>query len=200
MAFECQSRWNSLCVGRCNTKIADAVQSPHQYAFFPTTIKAISLQIAGCLDVDWLDESTFATCSANRAIHLVSLSSKQAIRTFVSVLSFPTITQGIKKGMHLSGHTNEVNQVKFNKHKTILASCSDDFTARIWLSEAWTSPDGSIAAPDPSITDAELASKYPAKFVLSGHTNSVGAIRWCPTENGDTETLLATYVILTCRY
>ncbi|KAF8591928.1 WD40 repeat-like protein [Ramaria rubella] len=126
-----------------------------------------------CLDVDWLDECTFATCSANRAIHLVSLSSKQAIRTFV-------------------GHTNEVNQVKFNKHKTILASCSDDNTARIWLNEAWTTSDGSIAGAEQGLTEAELAKKYPAKFVLSGHINSVGAIRWCPTEDNATETLLAT--------
>lgn len=98
--------------------------------------------------------------------------------------------------MAFSGHTNEVNQVKFNKHKTILASCSDDHTARIWLSEAWTNSDGSIAEADQVLNDAESAKKYPAKFILNGHTNPVGAIRWCPTEDGNTETLMATYVHL----
>jgi transducin (beta)-like 1 len=98
-------------------------------------------------------------------------------------------------GMVFSGHTNEVNQVKFNKHKNILASCSDDYTARIWLSDAWTNSDGSMATAGQDLDEAESAEKYPAKFILSGHTNPVGAIRWCPTESGDTETLLATYVV-----
>lgn len=45
----------------------------------------INIYKAGCLDVDWLDESTFVTCSANRTLHLVSLLSYEAIRTFVLV-------------------------------------------------------------------------------------------------------------------
>ncbi|KAF8528107.1 WD40 repeat-like protein [Hysterangium stoloniferum] len=126
-----------------------------------------------CLDVDWLDESAFVTCSADYAIHLVSLSSKEAVRTFV-------------------GHTNEVNQVKFNKHRTILASCSDDNTARVWLDDSWTNSDGSIANPDNGLSKEELATRYPAKFVLSGHTHPVGAIQWCPAPLGTVETLLAT--------
>lgn len=62
------------------------------------------------------------------------------------------------------------------------------------MDDAWTNPDGNIATLEQGADEKELSMKYPAKFVLSGHTNSVGAIRWCPTENGIIETLLATCV------
>ena len=113
----------------------------------------------------------------------------------VSLTDFFSKLNKLKICVASSGHTNEVNQVKFNKQKTILASCSDDYTARIWLSETWTNSDGSIALADQELTEAESAKKYPAKFILNGHTNPVGAIRWCPAENGNTETLMATYAL-----
>ncbi|KIJ65057.1 hypothetical protein HYDPIDRAFT_39702 [Hydnomerulius pinastri MD-312] len=68
---------------------------------------------ACCLDVDWLDDSTFASCGSDRVVHIVSLNGTKPIRT-------------------LRGHTGELNMVKCNPSRTRLASCSDDTTARIW--------------------------------------------------------------------
>ncbi|KAH7923908.1 WD40 repeat-like protein [Leucogyrophana mollusca] len=66
-----------------------------------------------CLDVDWLDESTFASCGADRLVHILSLNGTKPIQT-------------------LKGHEGELNSIKCNTSRTRLASCSDDGTARIW--------------------------------------------------------------------
>ncbi|KAH7914745.1 WD40-repeat-containing domain protein [Hygrophoropsis aurantiaca] len=66
-----------------------------------------------CLDVDWLDESTFASCGADRLVHIVSLNGTQPIQT-------------------LKGHSSELNSIKCNPSRTQLVSCPDDGTARIW--------------------------------------------------------------------
>ncbi|KAH7886002.1 WD40 repeat-like protein [Phlebopus sp. FC_14] len=71
---------------------------------------------ACCLDVDWLDDSTFASCGSDRVVHVVSLSGTKPLRT-------------------LRGHTGEINMIKCNPSRTCLASCSDDATARIWSIE-----------------------------------------------------------------
>ncbi|KAA1467843.1 WD40 repeat-like protein [Dentipellis sp. KUC8613] len=68
-----------------------------------------------CLDVDWVDDETFASCGADRVIHIMSLSKEGIVKSF-------------------KGHENEINQIKFNPTRTRLASCSDDKTARIWKS------------------------------------------------------------------
>ncbi|PCH34026.1 WD40 repeat-like protein [Wolfiporia cocos MD-104 SS10] len=76
----------------------------------------------------------------------------------------------------LMGHTTEVNQIKCSPSRTRIASCSDDRTARIWNIE-------------------DVVFSRPANdevIVLSGHTNTVSTIAWCPvTAEGEHE-LLAT--------
>ncbi|GJJ09618.1 hypothetical protein Clacol_003841 [Clathrus columnatus] len=130
-----------------------------------------------CLDIDWLDDSTFVTCSSSQNIQMVSIYPDDAFRTIVR--SDQTLRTFV-------GHTGEINQVKFNEDRSLLASCSDDTTARIWTSETWTDANGSvITIPDPSTT-------YEAKVILVGHTNSVGAIQWCPSKDADSRTILAT--------
>lgn len=66
-----------------------------------------------CLDVDWKDNESFATCSTDKTIHLCKLGEAEAVRTF-------------------QGHTDEVNVIKWDPSGRLLASCSDDFTAKIW--------------------------------------------------------------------
>jgi transducin (beta)-like 1 len=68
------------------------------------------------------------------------------------------------------GHTDEINQIRFNKSSTRLASGSDDKTARIWNIE---STSGNVV-------------------VLNGHQNSVSTIGWCPYTAFGTNELLAT--------
>ncbi|GAU26081.1 hypothetical protein TSUD_225440, partial [Trifolium subterraneum] len=64
-------------------------------------------------DVDWRNNVSFATCSADHMIHVFKIGEDQPIKTF-------------------AGHQNEVNCIKWNPTGSLLASCSDDTTAKIW--------------------------------------------------------------------
>jgi len=68
---------------------------------------------APTLDVDWRDNTSFASCSSDKMIYVCQLGEDRPIKSFV-------------------GHTNEVNVVKWDPTGTLLASCSDDGTAKIW--------------------------------------------------------------------
>ena len=59
---------------------------------------------------------------------LVGIVQKGDPNIHVSLTDFFSKLNKLKICVASSGHTNEVNQVKFNKPKTILASCSDDYT------------------------------------------------------------------------
>ncbi|CAM9678388.1 unnamed protein product, partial [Ectocarpus sp. 13 AM-2016] len=71
---------------------------------------------APTLDVDWKDDLTFATCSTDKAIHTCVIGEE-----YVVVLS----------GLVLAGHCDEVNAIKWDPSGTFLASCSDDYTAKV---------------------------------------------------------------------
>uniref|UniRef100_A0A3B4BVK7 Transducin beta like 1 X-linked n=2 Tax=Pygocentrus nattereri TaxID=42514 RepID=A0A3B4BVK7_PYGNA len=68
---------------------------------------------APALDVDWQNNTTFASCSTDMCIHVCRLGSDRPLKTF-------------------QGHTNEVNAIKWDPSGTLLASCSDDMTLKIW--------------------------------------------------------------------
>lgn len=118
-----------------------------------------------CLDVDWLDDVTFATCGADKKINIMRVDYPVPIKTF-------------------AGHENEINQLKFNPSRTRIASCSDDHTARVWelghLPEAITIQ---TMRPTELITGS---------LVLRGHTDSIGSMSWCPNVRPDAHEMLAT--------
>eukprot|EP00771_Trimastix_marina_P003330 gnl/Trimastix_PCT/4571.p1 GENE.gnl/Trimastix_PCT/4571~~gnl/Trimastix_PCT/4571.p1 ORF type:complete len:472 (-),score=58.86 gnl/Trimastix_PCT/4571:197-1612(-) len=68
---------------------------------------------APTLDVDWRDDTSFATCSTDKMIYICQLGQASPIKS-------------------LHGHTNEVNAIKWDPTGNLLASCSDDGTAKIW--------------------------------------------------------------------
>lgn len=68
---------------------------------------------APTLDVDWQNNTHFASCSADTDIHVYRLGVDKPIKTF-------------------SGHKNGVNAIKWDPSGSILASCSDDHTAKLW--------------------------------------------------------------------
>lgn len=68
---------------------------------------------APTLDVDWRNNTSFATCSTDKMIYVCELSKRSPLCTF-------------------QGHTDEVNAIKWDPSGTLLASCSDDFSAKIW--------------------------------------------------------------------
>jgi len=112
---------------------------------------------ACCLDVDWITEDTFASCGADRRIQVLNVDGNSPLRTF-------------------QGHGSEINMIKCNPRKTLLASCSDDRTARIW-------PVTDLHKPP----DAKLK-----ETVLSGHTHTVSSVLWCPTNTASSTDMLAT--------
>ncbi|ETE63459.1 F-box-like/WD repeat-containing protein TBL1X, partial [Ophiophagus hannah] len=68
---------------------------------------------APALDVDWQNNTTFASCSTDMCIHVCRLGCDRPVKTF-------------------QGHTNEVNAIKWDPSGMHLASCSDDMTLKIW--------------------------------------------------------------------
>ena len=68
---------------------------------------------APTLDVDWKDNTTFASCSTDRKVFVCELGKSEYLRKF-------------------EGHDDEVNAIKWCPRGQLLASCSDDKTAKIW--------------------------------------------------------------------
>ena len=97
---------------------------------------------APTLDVDWRDDESFATCSTDKLIHLCQLGHDKPLATF-------------------AGHKDEVNAIKWDPTGTLLASCSDDFTAKIWT------PKDSAAVCH-----------------FEEHTKEIYTIQWAPTGPG----------------
>ena len=69
--------------------------------------------LAPALDVDWKDDSTFASCSTDKTVHICKVGAEKPLKTY-------------------TGHTDEVNAVKWDPSGSLLASCSDDCTAKVW--------------------------------------------------------------------
>ena len=65
------------------------------------------------LDVDWLNNTIFASCSGDATIAICAVG-QNSPRTL------------------LTGHNGEVNKIEWDPSGKILASCSDDKTVRIW--------------------------------------------------------------------
>ncbi|KAH0794345.1 F-box-like/WD repeat-containing protein TBL1XR1 isoform X1 [Histomonas meleagridis] len=65
------------------------------------------------LDVDWRDNSIFASCDGNATILICKLGEARPLYL-------------------LYGHTSEVNKIEWDPSRNLLASCADDRTIRIW--------------------------------------------------------------------
>lgn len=94
------------------------------------------------LDVDWRNHNSFATSSTDHMIYVCKIGENHPVKTF-------------------SGHQGEVNCVKWDPTGLLLASCSDDITAKIWSMKH-----------DKHIHD------------LREHAKEIYTIRWSPTGPG----------------
>ncbi|GLT68834.1 hypothetical protein SLA2020_410320 [Shorea laevis] len=94
------------------------------------------------LDVDWRSNVSFATSSTDNMIYVCKIGETRPIKTFV-------------------GHKGEVNCVKWDPTGSLLASCSDDITAKIWSMKQ-----------DNYVHD------------LREHCKEIYTIRWSPTGPG----------------
>jgi transducin (beta)-like 1 len=78
------------------------------------TIKQHLKQHEGAvLDVAWRTNTSFATCSTDQSIHIYRLDKDTPMR-------------------RLTGHHGEVNCINWAPSGKLLASCSDDCTAKMW--------------------------------------------------------------------
>lgn len=68
---------------------------------------------APTLDVDWQNDSVFASCSTDRMIHVCEVGKPRPLLSF-------------------EGHEHEVNAIEWDPTGRLLASCSDDCTAKVW--------------------------------------------------------------------
>lgn len=66
------------------------------------------------LDVDWKDNTIFATCSTDKMIFVCELGKTSPLKCFQS-------------------HQDEVNAIKWSPSGSFLASCSDDCTAKVYF-------------------------------------------------------------------
>ncbi|PON49948.1 Guanine nucleotide-binding protein, beta subunit [Parasponia andersonii] len=94
------------------------------------------------LDVDWRNNVSFATSSTDTMIHVFKIGEFHPIKTF-------------------AGHQGEVNCVKWDPTGSLLASCSDDISAKIWSMKH-----------DKYVHD------------LRQHSKEIYTIRWSPTGPG----------------
>lgn len=101
-------------------------------------VKQFTFHDAPTLDVDWRDDDTFASCSTDKMMYMCSLHASYPIQTF-------------------EGHEDEINCLRFDPSGTLLASCSDDYTARVWSTRS-----------------------SQALHVLREHTREVYTMQWCP--------------------
>uniref|UniRef100_A0A0N4W1C8 WD_REPEATS_REGION domain-containing protein n=1 Tax=Haemonchus placei TaxID=6290 RepID=A0A0N4W1C8_HAEPC len=75
-------------------------------------VQQFHFHTASALDVDWITNDTFASCSTDKSIHVSRLGCDKPIRTYL-------------------GHRNEVNAIKYDQHSNRLASCSDDMSLKV---------------------------------------------------------------------
>lgn len=80
----------------------------------------------------------------------------------------------------LRGHQDEVNTVRFDPTRTMLATCSDDRTVRVWSMKSYFPH-----APSLSGRKDQAIDENGGVFVLTGHTDDVHTVAWDPLSGSD---------------
>ena len=144
------------------------------------------------LDVDWRDDDIFASCSTDKRVVVCKVGggTNYALEVF-------------------SGHVDEVNAVKWDPSGTLLASCSDDGTAKIWkptkLKLGVGAADSVSDSVSDNVSDSVSATTAPAQHTttptppflnLTLHKKEIYTIKWSPcgpgSANPSSPLLLAT--------
>ncbi|KAK4726191.1 hypothetical protein R3W88_031108 [Solanum pinnatisectum] len=97
---------------------------------------------SGMLDVDWLDNNSFAVGSTDNKIYVCKVGENQPVKRF-------------------SGHKNEINAIQWDPSGSLLASCSEDTTVKIWSMKK-----------DVCLLD------------FREHSKEINTIKWSPTGAG----------------
>ncbi|GAA6057440.1 hypothetical protein JCM3770_002465 [Rhodotorula araucariae] len=136
------------------------------------------------LDVDWNDDGMFASTSSDRMVHLLSTTRPTPLHRF-------------------RGHRDDVNVVKFSPCGTLVASCADDTTVRVWslrnIGPIAREIDAKPVRRGDGARRIDLAADGAGGggggvWVLEGHGSDVHQVAWHPTagkEGSDGPRLLA---------
>ena len=84
-----------------------------------TLRQRFAFHAAPTLDVDWRDDTQFATSSMDHMIYVCELGKEKPVKAF-------------------KGHADEVNAIKWDPAGKLLASCSDDYTCKVWSLDSET--------------------------------------------------------------
>lgn len=94
------------------------------------------------LDVDWKDDNVFAVGTSDGQVYIYNVNEQSYLKSLLA-------------------HSKDVNSVRWSPNGSILASCSDDNTAKLWSSK-----------------------NYSLLHTLGSHKEPVYALRWSPTGPG----------------
>lgn len=135
------------------------------------------------LDASWKDDHTYATCSSDMKICVVRVDQTQPDAV-------------------LTGHKDSINSVRWDPSGRLLASCSDDYTVKIWspsdarkaasvdvdmeaqsteTAESSASAAGKAAETTES---AKIATQSSWQHNFQEHTKEVYTFRWSPCGAG----------------
>jgi len=131
------------------------------------------------LDVDWRDNTSFASCSGDHTVLLCKLGEQRPLKVF-------------------RGHKSDVNAVRWDPTGQVLASCSDDLTAKVRMASSWLERAGQgreLTALGGygmvAVTQIwNLKSEGPV-FDLKEHTQQIYTVKWNPAES----LMLASYAM-----
>ncbi|KAK4527381.1 hypothetical protein GAYE_SCF39G5303 [Galdieria yellowstonensis] len=123
-------------------------------------LKRFAFHSGPVLDVDWRDDTSFASCSTDKTIYVCRVDEEAPLRVF-------------------HGHDDEINTVRWDPSGSMLASCSDDRTVKVWTLES-----------------RQVNSQFTScLYDFREHSRDVYAVSWSPsgpgTENPNKALLLA---------
>jgi len=138
-----------------------------------------SFHQAPALDVDWKDDNTFASCSTDQCVHICQVGKQEPIKTY-------------------RGHKDEVNAVKWDPSGMLLASCSDDCTAKVWnvADDSVLTPLHDFQSHQQEIYTVKWSptgkgSKNPSKLLMLATASFDGSVRLWNIETGECIRLLS---------
>nr|GMD99428.1 F-box-like/WD repeat-containing protein TBL1X isoform X2 [Ipomoea batatas] len=126
---------------------------------------------APTLDVDWRNNTSFATCSTDNMIYVCKVGDNRPVKSF-------------------SGHQGEVNAIKWDPSGSLLASCSDDSTAKEIYTIRWSPTGPGTSNPNQQLMLASASFDSTIKLwdvevgrvihSLNGHRDPVYSVAFSP--------------------
>lgn len=127
---------------------------------------------APVLDVCWKSDTTFATAGTDHVVKVGTLATAGGSCEVEVVATF-------------AGHSNEINALAWSSDGRLLASASDDTTAKVWdVEAAQQQPESSAPADAAAAGEGSQTGPQPLHS-LTAHTGQVYSLAWAPAAARD---------------